>query len=255
MKEIQSIKNATIKQVKKLEKRRTRDETQTYLIEGFHLFEEARKSKVKIKYVFMTQKAINRSTDLVGFANEIELFLVTEEVMNYLSHVPAPQGILAVVEMENPASEIVWNRPVLLLDEVQDPGNVGTMIRTADAAGFQGVILGMGCADIYNEKVLRSMQGSNYHLTICQKDLKEALAEMKNQKIPIYGTELNKAAIHYQNVPKQDVFALLMGNEGNGIKKELLELTTVNTYIPITGKAESLNVAIAAGILMFSFKK
>lgn len=125
------------------------------------------------------------------------------------------------------------------------------MIRTADAAGLSGVILGEGSSDIYNSKVLRAMQGSNYHLPVIRKSLEDIIDNFKERGIPIYGTELNPEAISYTNVSKVKEYALIMGNEGKGVSQKLLEKTDQNIYIPIKGKAESLNVAIAAGILMY----
>ena len=125
------------------------------------------------------------------------------------------------------------------------------MIRTADAAGMDAVILGEGCADPYNPKVVRSTQGSLFHIPI----LKTRLEEFMNTiSIPIYGTAL-EGGVPYQQVEPSDEFALLVGNEGQGVSKDLLSKTTKNLYIPIYGKSESLNVAIAAGILMYYLRK
>ncbi|KPD01469.1 putative TrmH family tRNA/rRNA methyltransferase [Geobacillus sp. BCO2] len=144
-------------------------------------------------------------------------------------------------------------KTALLIDAVQDPGNLGTMIRTADAAGIDAVILGEGCADLYNAKVVRATQGSLFHLPVVNGDLAQWIARFKEQGIPVYGTALEKA-VDYRTVPLSSSFALLVGNEGSGIRPELLGLTTENVYIPIYGQAESLNVAVAAGILLYSLQ-
>ena len=138
-----------------------------------------------------------------------------------------------------------------MLDHVQDPGNVGTLIRTADAAGFSGVILGEGSADIYSTKVLRSMQGSHFHLPVVSANLFEVIDQLKKEKVPVYGTELNPAAITYTSIPESASVALILGNEGQGVQKELLTQTDQNVYIPLYGAAESLNVGVAGGILMY----
>lgn len=252
MKEIHSTKNQFIKEIKKLQKRKYRELKQQYLIEGEHLLEEAMKAQAPIEWVFFSQKALKETDFLIP---DEKICLVTDEVLASISSVPTPQGIVAVVSMQEDSNQHSFKRPVLLLDNVQDPGNVGTMIRTADAAGFQAVILGHGSADIYNEKVLRAMQGSHFHITILRKELSKCVDELKKQEIPIIGTELNKQAQHYDEITKMQRFALLMGNEGQGVQKELLQQTTLTTYIPIYGSAESLNVAVAAGILMYSLKK
>jgi TrmH family RNA methyltransferase len=248
--EILSVKNTRIKELKKLHKKKYREESHSYLIEGFHLIEEAVKNKQTLKQVYITQRGLQQWGSWIEEQQLANIFLVSDEVMNSLSDLPTPQGILAVVpitQLENVQLKGSW----LLLDNVQDPGNVGTMIRTADAAGLTGIILGEGTADIYSTKVMRSMQGSNFHLPILSMNLKEAVQLFKEQRIPVYGTELNEFAVVYNKIEPQKDFALIMGNEGQGVSKELLALADKNLYIPIKGQAESLNVGIAAGILMY----
>lgn len=167
-----------------------------------------------------------------------------------LSDLPTPQGIFAVVEKQEQNLQTLTGN-WLILDNVQDPGNVGTMIRTADAVGFSGVFLGEGTADLYSTKVLRSMQGSNYHLPILEGAIPPFLKQLRSAGVTIYGTELNKEAVPYTELPKEQTAAFILGNEGQGVHPELLALTDKNVYIPIYGQAESLNVAIAAGILMY----
>ena len=153
--------------------------------------------------------------DWLAANKEISTFLVSDEVMDAVSDLPTPQGILAVMALTaegTPDFSGGW----LLLDNVQDPGNVGTMIRTADAFDMAGVLLGKGTADIYSTKVLRSMQGSNYHLPVLQKDLTEVIPLMKDKGFTVYGTELNEEAHALDKVEKSDNFAIIMGNEGQG---------------------------------------
>ena len=148
-------------------------------------------------------------------------------------------------------AQLDLTRPWLLLDNVQDPGNIGTMVRTADAAGFAGVAFGTGTVDIHQPKVERSMQGSQFHLQLISTDLTALVAQLQAQGAPVYGSELNPQAAEYLDVDAPAAFGLIMGNEGNGMSPELLAQTDQNLYIPIKGQAESLNVAVAAGILMF----
>jgi TrmH family RNA methyltransferase len=126
------------------------------------------------------------------------------------------------------------------------------MIRTADAAGFNGVILGEGTADIYSTKVLRSMQGSNFHINLSEENLVETIKILKEQGYKIYATELNEEAISFKDIEKSERIAIIMGNEGQGVSKELIELADNPVFIPMLGNSESLNVAVAAGIVMFS---
>lgn len=254
MKEILSSKNDLVKEIKKLHKKKNRDTQQQYIIEGFHLIEEAVKANVVIKWIFVSK---NKNTDWLPWLeqqNQETIIFVSEDVIQALSELPTPQGIIAVVGMNEEQFSGDVEGSWLLLDSVQDPGNVGTMIRTADAAGFSGVIIGEGTADIYSTKVLRSMQGSNFHLPILRMNLSVVVDSFVANNKPIYGTELNEKAVVYSTIPKQESFGLILGNEGQGVSKELLAKTTQNIYIPIKGQAESLNVAIAAGILMYQLK-
>ncbi|BCA85403.1 23S rRNA methyltransferase [Enterococcus saigonensis] len=251
MKEIQSNKNPLIKTLKKLHQKKYRDQQNQYLLEGFHLVEEAHKSGAEIQIILVSERG---QKEWGNFLTDYEsiCYLVSESILKELSDQPTPQGIIAVVAKDKRQQQLkkgAW----ILLDRVQDPGNVGTIIRTADAAGYDGVILGDGSADIYSTKVLRSMQGSNFHLPVITMNLVVAIHELKKMAVPIYGTELNKAAKQFDKVPKTNA-AILVGNEGQGVSKELLALTDQNLYIPIFGQAESLNVGVAAGILLYYFK-
>lgn len=251
MKEIQSNKNQLIKEIKKYHQKKQRDKEKKYLLEGYHLVEEAVLHGAVIEHLFVDPKGLADYGDWLK-EQQLEITLVTEEVLKVLSELPTPQGIVALVEKQ--VSTITdYQGKWLLLDQVQDPGNVGTLIRTADAAGFSGVFLGEGTADIYSTKVLRSMQGSHFHLPIVSGDLFEIVAQLKAQKVPLYGTELNKEAVTYTKVAASDSVALILGNEGQGVQKALLAETDQNIYIPIYGAAESLNVGIAGGILMYHF--
>ncbi|MGX7417518.1 TrmH family RNA methyltransferase [Carnobacterium gallinarum] len=253
METILSTKNDRVKQWKKLQTKKGREKSGTYLIEGYHLLDEALKNQATLLAVIISEE--NQSNKLL-LNEDIPQFMISTEIAKQLSETETSQGIFAVIKMVSLTKEnLDLTKPYLFLDNVQDPGNVGTMIRTADAAGFGGIVLGKGSVDLYNSKVLRSMQGSHFHLPIFQEDLTDWFALFKEHQIPVYGTELNEAAASYQTISPMDRFALVMGNEGNGMSESLLKATTKNLYIPIAGQAESLNVAVAAGILMFSLKR
>lgn len=145
-------------------------------------------------------------------------------------------------------------RKLLLVDAVQDPGNIGTMIRTADAAGIDAVVLGKGSADAYNPKTLRSAQGSHFHIPIIRGDLADWIEDLQDREVKVYGTALQEAVV-YTEVETSGSFALIVGNEGSGIHPQLLAKTDQNVIIPILGQAESLNVAVATGILLYQFVK
>ncbi|MEO1772741.1 TrmH family RNA methyltransferase [Candidatus Enterococcus ferrettii] len=253
MKEIQSNKNPFIKEIKKLQQKKYRQQTNSYILEGFHLVQEAFNAGVEIQEVFVNPRG--QKEWAAWLAERFpEYYLVSDEILKMLADQPTPQGMAAVVSMTEDTIE-QFTGAWLLLDQVQDPGNVGTMIRTADAAGFSGVVLGEGTVDLYNPKTLRSMQGSHFHLAVVSRKLPELISELQSQKFTVFGTALDKNAKNYQTVDVQADFALVMGNEGQGMRPDLLAMTDANLYIPIKGQAESLNVAVAAGILMFKLIK
>ncbi|MGX6978758.1 TrmH family RNA methyltransferase [Vagococcus elongatus] len=254
MKEITSLQNATIKETKKLLKPKYREQTGDYLIEGEHLIQEALKEALNFEKIFVTEKFIANHETFELLKASTDVFLVSEQVMKSLSSLPTPQGIAGVLQQQEKPLQFPLEGPLLILDRVQDPGNVGTMIRTADAAGYAGVVLGEGCADIYSGKVQRSLQGSHFHLPVVQKKLETFLPFLKENGIQLLGTALDEEAKIYTEFTPEKNFALIMGNEGQGVAQQFLQLTDRNLYIPIHGQAESLNVAVAAGILMYGLK-
>lgn len=251
LKQIQSVKNPQVKQWKKLLTKKERDKTGTFLIEGFHLIEEALKQREQIVEIIVSDK-IELPPRLDFGSNSITT--VTDEISKELSDTETPQGIYAVCRETVDQTYVEKAKSLLLIDAVQDPGNLGTMIRTADAAGIDAVIVGHGSVDIYNSKVLRSAQGSHFHLPIVPGNLEEWIETLKKRNIPVYGTTLENAKT-YTEIAPQEEFALIVGNEGSGMNKDLLAKTTSNLYIPIYGQSESLNVAVAAGILLYYLKK
>ncbi|MGT2828840.1 TrmH family RNA methyltransferase [Streptococcus hillyeri] len=244
MQKITSRTNPTIKAAKKLLQKKYRKSS--YLIEGWHLVEEALQSGAEILQIFVLEDMAERLAD---FSNVI---VVTPEILKDLSDSPSPQGIVAEVAFSEKSLPDTLSGRYLFLEDVQDPGNVGTIIRTADAAGFDGVFLSDKTADIYNQKTLRSMQGSHFHLPIWRNRTSDTIALLKASAVPILATTLSKDSIDYRQLPTFDSFALVMGNEGNGISENMLEEADKLVHITMPGQAESLNVAVAAGILIFS---
>ncbi|ULT55906.1 RNA methyltransferase [Neobacillus drentensis] len=253
MKFIESVNNPKVKQWRKLLTKKERDKTESFIIEGFHLVEEALKQGEQILEIIVSEQ--------VGLpprwdVSSTPVTLVTEEISKLLTETETPQGIYAICRVPSKKAETLAEegKSFLLIDAAQDPGNLGTMIRTADAAGIDAVVVGRGSVDIYNSKVLRSAQGSHFHLPIIRGDLHEWIDKLQAKSIPVYGTALEEASA-YTDISSGDSFALIVGNEGNGVAKDLLSSTTANLYIPIFGKSESLNVAVATGILLYYLKK
>ncbi|ASA97726.1 RNA 2'-O ribose methyltransferase, SpoU family [Anoxybacillus flavithermus TNO-09.006] len=249
MKRIESPKNERVKQWKKLLTKKGRDKTGLFLIEGFHLVEEAVKSGVHIEELIVAEHAVIPASWNIS---HIPMTIVTDEVIKAISDTETPQGIAAVCK------QMHWNvddiQTALFIDAVQDPGNVGTIIRTADAAGIDAVVVGEGSVDIYNAKVIRATQGSLFHFPVIKGDIGQWIAHFQNRHIPIYGTSLQNG-VDYRSVSPSSSFALIVGNEGSGVNDKWLQQTTANLYVPIYGKAESLNVAVATGILLYHLQK
>ena len=242
---ITSKANSVVKNAKKLHQKKYRKSA--YLIEGWHLFEEAVQAGVTIEKIFALE---SHRDQLAAFPQTI---WVSEEILLDLADTQTPQGIVAVIQKEEVGLPDLHQGKFLFLEDVQDPGNVGTMIRTADAAGFTGVIVSDKSADIYSLKTLRSMQGSHFHLPIYRMSLASFVEEAKKTAIPILATTLSKDSKDYRELSPLEDFVLVMGNEGQGISSVMAESADQLVHIGMKGRAESLNVAVAAGILMFYF--
>ena len=242
---ITSKANSVVKNAKKLHQKKYRKSA--YLIEGWHLFEEAVQAGVTIEKIFALESYRDQ---LAAFPQTI---WVSEEILLDLADTQTPQGIVAVIQKEEVGLPDLHQGKFLFLEDVQDPGNVGTMIRTADAAGFTGVIVSDKSADIYSLKTLRSMQGSHFHLPIYRMPLASFVEEAKKSDLPILATTLSRESKDYRELSSLENFVLVMGNEGQGISSVMAESADQLVHIGMKGRAESLNVAVAAGILVFYF--
>ena len=240
---ITSKANSVVKNAKKLHQKKYRKSA--YLIEGWHLFEEAVQAGVTIEKIFALESYRDQ---LAAFPQTV---WVSEDILLDLADSQTPQGIVAVVQKEEVGQVDFSQGKFLFLEDVQDPGNVGTIIRTADAAGFTGVIVSEKSADIYSLKTLRSMQGSHFHLPIYRMSSQALLKETKEAAVPVLATTLSKDSVDYRELPPIENFVLVMGNEGQGISPLMAESADQLVHISMKGQAESLNVAVAAGILIF----
>ncbi|HEY4624313.1 MAG TPA: RNA methyltransferase, partial [Solibacillus sp.] len=244
-----SLSNSLVKYWKKLATtRKERDQSGEFLVEGFHLVEEALQGTDVLNLIVREGVEIPATWNV----DNIYMVEVTAAIAAELAETERTQGIFAHCKQPDFEVKSSWKK-FLLIDAVQDPGNVGTMIRTADAAGMDAVILGKGSADPFNPKTIRSTQGSIFHLPVLRGELVDWVEQLQERDIPIYGTALDATSVVYNQVQKTPSFAVIMGNEGSGISKELLTKTTKNVIIPIMGGAESLNVAVATGIVLYHF--
>ncbi|AKG04165.1 RNA methyltransferase [Salimicrobium jeotgali] len=241
---ITSVKNQKVKEWKKLHKKKYRDQYGLFLVEGYHLVEEVVNSDWEVKELIVQEES------RVPFSYEGNKELVSEAVMKEITETETPQGIMAVVYKKEEGVET--GSRFLLLDTIQDPGNLGTLIRTADAAGFDAVLIGRGSADRFNDKVVRATQGSMFHnMKVMEVSLEDEIPVLKSRGVTVWGTALQGAS-NYTELKRPYKVAILLGNEGNGVGEGLLGLSDERVKIPIFGEAESLNVAVAGGILMFA---
>lgn len=241
---ITSRDNRRIKELRKLQAKKYRNRSNQFLIEGEHLVEEAVIHDQTVHTVMLLEDYDHSGLELEG----IELMFVSRDVMKTLSTLETPPGIMGVVTYKAPATP--GNR-VLLLDYVQDPGNLGTLLRTADAFGFDTVILSPNTVDAFSDKVLRSAQGSTFHINI---EIKEPAATAAAFEGTVFGTALEGARSLEDIETPEGPLMLVLGNEGSGVSSEVLTKVDSKVKIEMSGQSESLNVGIAGGVLMHHFK-
>ncbi len=240
--EITSLENQLVKKITSLHKKKFRDEYKMFFIEGMKSIKEAISFNWEIENILY-------SPDMINYDLEIEGVEVSKEILCKISDTVTPQGIVAVCKIKDEKLDVLrYGKKIVYLDKVQDPGNVGTIIRTADAFGIDGVVLSKECADVYSPKVVRSTMGSIFHLPIIRDVCVEELKKLDKK---IYSSSLTGK----EKFEIEDNSILVIGNEGNGISDETKEVTDEFIKIKMPGNAESLNASIAAGILMYEFTK
>lgn len=236
---ITSVENEKIKNLCKLEKKKYRDMTNTYLVEGEHLVIEALKANV-LDEIFVLEGS--------NFSFDVKTTEVSFEVMKKLSSMDTPINIIGLCH-KNSNNEILGNR-VVLLDELQDPGNLGTIIRSSLAFNIDTIILSENTVDLYNPKVLRATQGMHFHINIISMSSYDAVTKLKENNYLVLGTNVENG-YDVRDIDKIDKFCLVMGNEGNGVRKEIQDMCDKNLYIKTNSKVESLNVGVACSILLY----
>lgn len=242
---ITSVTNKKIKEIHKLKENRNIKKYQKYLIEGVNLVEEALKSEL-VEEIIVSENFTN-SKVFDNFYGEVTI--VSENVFKSLTDTVTTQGVIAVCKIKNKQLDISKYSRVLIIDQVQDPGNLGTIIRTADAFSFDCIILGKGTTSIYGQKVIRSTQGSNFHIDCFDNiDILDVIPKMED--FDLYATSLKGDRYLEQIDNVGEKVAVIFGNEGSGVSEEILDKVNNLLKINMTGQAESLNVAVAAGIVM-----
>lgn len=251
-----------LKELLKLKTKKGRKTQKRFLIEGMRLCEEMANSNWETESVLFTSSFQNSSSGkklLQKFERRnVKIFLVKPEIIKKLSDTVTPQGIIAVVKIREFSLNELWpegSNIILALDAIRDPGNVGTLIRTADAFGIDGVILSSDTVELYNPKVVRSTMGSIFHLPIFDEvDLEKIIPQLKQRNFKIYGADVREGK-NLETFDYSEKICLLIGNEAEGLNKNLLELSDENIHIPIFGRAESLNASVAGGILLYEITK
>lgn len=256
---ITSTSNPRVKQlVHWKKKRKTRDEDGIFLVEGIRMFREVPEDK--LREIFVAESFFHKEKNMVlNMAEQAKIRpeILSDSVFTYASDTKTPQGVLCVVEqMHYDLPDLEGRCPhLLVLDRLQDPGNVGTILRTAEGAGVTGVLMDRECVDIYNPKTIRSTMGSIYRMPFCHMDdLGQGIRALKAKGIRTYAAHL-EGSVDYDTVDYRTPCAFLIGNEGNGLRPEIAELADIYIKIPMAGQVESLNAAIAASVLMFEVSR
>lgn len=238
---IESVNNEQIKEIRKLKDKKYRDESNLFLVEGDHLVREAYKSGNLVKLIL--------TEDIYDF--DVEKLLVSDKVIKSISELNNSSVIGICKKI---STELNLSKNVLILDGLQDPGNLGTIIRSCIAFGIDNLVLSNNTVDLYNSKVIRSTQGMIFNINIIRDDLSKVISLLKENNYNIYGTNVVNG-IDIKDVKKDEKYAIIMGNEGNGISKDVSSLVDKNIYIKMNEKCESLNVAVSASIILYELSK
>lgn len=241
MEKITSISNQLIKDIYQLKQKKYRNQTRQFMIEGLHLVEEAYKNKILKIVLSNDELLLNKFTD-------VRTILVNNQIIEKLSNTTTPQNVLGVVDIIENKFELVDK--YLILDGVNDPGNLGTIIRTSLALGVNHLILSNNTVDIYNDKVIRATQGAIFKANIFYTDLEDIYIKLKQNNIKIITTSL-EANKTLNDLERIDKFAIVVGNEANGISNVSKEYADELIIIPMKNNIESLNVGIASGIILY----
>jgi len=255
---ITSSQNKYIKQTICLKTKKEREKTKLFIAEGERLTSEI-SNNWEIEYIVLSKSYLNTLTES-HFEKELfkrKIFSISDELFLKVSDTINPQGILAVCRQKKYNQENIENilnkeNPFfILLEKIQDPGNLGTLIRTADAANVDAIFLSKGCVDLYNSKTIRASMGSIFHLPIIvNSDFDILFNSLKNKKITIFAAHLKGTKLLY-DVDLKKSCAILIGNEANGLSNEAAEKANFFVKIPMPGKAESVNAAIAGSIFIY----
>lgn len=256
MQVISSKDNEFIKHVKKLKDKKYRDMNQEFVIEGIKLIREAIEENADIKQIIICDNCLNSDVipkELMYEIAKYECVYVTEKIFRTITDVNTPQGLLAIIGRNSTENEINYNQDIIVaLDDIQDPGNLGTILRTVDSIGLNQILVSKGTADCYNPKVVRSTMGAIFRVKIIECDnLEKTLQEARNHQYKVIVTSLQTENSVYDI--KYNKKVVVIGNEANGVSAEIQNLADEKIKIPMLGKTESLNASVATGIVLYEY--
>ena len=237
-----SISNDHIKEIKKLNQKKYRDLNNKFIVEGEHLVLEGIKNNL-IEEVLILEGLTNKY--------DVKTNYVSLNVLKYITELDNPAKIIGICKRKN---DIIQGNHILVLDNIQDPGNLGTIIRSAVAFDIDTIILNKMGVDLYNSKVIRATQGMIFNINIVTSDLKEEIEKLKQKKYKILTTRVDGGKL-IRNLEKNDKFAIIIGNEGQGVSKELQDLSDEFIYIKMNQKCESLNAGVATSIILYELSR
>lgn len=237
-----STDNKKIKEIKKLNQKKYRDISNTFLIESEHLIEEAYKNGYLLELLLEENS---------NYKLDVKTSYLSKNVIKYITELETPTNILGICSK---IKEKEIGNKVLILDEIRDPGNLGTIIRSAVAFNIDTVVLGENAVDLYNSKVVRASEGMLFNINIVKRDIKTLIEELKNKDYKILGTKVNGGK-SLKSIEKSEKICIIMGNEGKGVNEDILSLCDEYIYIDMSKRCESLNVGVATSIILYELSR
>lgn len=248
---INSLENITIKKIKKLKIKKYREEEQLFIAEGRKFLDFDFSPEILIFHEnYLITEEIKKKIDRF----QCRKIQVSDRVFSQLTSQENSQGVIVIYPMKKGDLNILEDN-IVVLDKIGDPGNLGTIIRVADAAGFKDILLSKGSVDCWNEKVVRSSMGSILNMNIVYLEEEKLISLLKEKEYKMEVTALDKNSIEYTKMNLSKKNAIIFGSEGNGVSQKFLEESDEKLIIPIYGIAESLNVAMACGIILYKTKE
>lgn len=256
MQVITSKDNEIVKHIKKLSDKKYRDQNNCYIIEGIKLVEEAIQEEAQIDKIIICEECTKTSEISKSLMYEIakhDCIYVTEKIFKMLTQVMNPQGIMAVIKKNKERPQVKFDEDIIVaLDDIQDPGNLGTILRTVDSIGLKQLIVSKGTADVYNPKVVRSSMGAIFRVEVIEvENLKETIEMMKRNNYELVVTSLQTESSIYDVDYNKKI--IVIGNEANGVSAEIQDMADKKIKIPMLGKTESLNASVATAIILYEY--